>query len=277
MKLKVEDIERDSDVQPRAYMDGNVTDDYAQMMKEGVKFPPVVVFYDDKTYWLACGFHRVHAAEIADIEEIEADVRKGTKRDAMLYAVGTNATHGLRRTNADKRRAVETLLRDGEWSQWSDAIIAKACKVSRSLVTTIIGQKTNDPRPDKVKYRDRWGNEGERDVSKNRKPKPPIVLPGVEAKRRAYEEALAEEDLEGTVREKERYLASSLDRLALDANRPLYDDASDIRPILRAFERELSALVKSLADKHGLGLVYGVANHGDFGRVVVVNIKAGRE
>ena len=33
-----------------------------------------------------------------------------------LHSVGANATHGLRRSNADKRRAVVLLLEDEEWS-----------------------------------------------------------------------------------------------------------------------------------------------------------------
>ena len=35
--------------------------------------------------------------------------------------------HGLRRSNADKRRAVLTLLNNEEWAKWSAREIAKAC------------------------------------------------------------------------------------------------------------------------------------------------------
>jgi DNA N-6-adenine-methyltransferase (Dam) len=69
--------------------------------------------------------------------------------------LGTNATHGLRRTNADKRRAVETLLRDEEWSKWSNREIARKCFVSSDLVDRIrkdlysslpdSGSEHNDP------------------------------------------------------------------------------------------------------------------------------------
>lgn len=69
--------------------------------------------------------------------DIAAEVRQGTRRDAILYSVGANATHGLRRTNADKRRAVETLLRDEEWSQWSNREIARQCGVSLNLVNSM--------------------------------------------------------------------------------------------------------------------------------------------
>ena len=39
--------------------------------------------------------------------EIAADVRQGTRRDALLFAAGANSSHGLSRTTADKRRAIE--------------------------------------------------------------------------------------------------------------------------------------------------------------------------
>jgi hypothetical protein len=55
----------------------------------------------------------------------------------MLYAAGANAAHGLRRTSFDKRRAVETLLKDKEWGQWSDREISRRCHVSDHFVTKI--------------------------------------------------------------------------------------------------------------------------------------------
>src|SRR5581483_4742153 len=111
--------------------------DYAQDMIQDVLFPPITIFYDGADYWLADGFHRYHAAKQICREAIEADVRQGTRRDAVLYSVGANATHGLRRTNADKRRAVETLLRDEEWTGWSDREIARQCGVSNRFVSNL--------------------------------------------------------------------------------------------------------------------------------------------
>ena len=44
---------------------------------------------------------------------------------------------GLRRTQADKRRAVERLLKDTDWSRWSDRKIAEVAKVDHKTVGTI--------------------------------------------------------------------------------------------------------------------------------------------
>lgn len=107
------------------------------MFREGISFPPVTVYYDGEFYWLADGFHRVQAAAVAGIESIAADIRRGTRRDAVIHSVGANACHGLRRTNAGKQRAVETLLQDEEWGQWSDNAIAKACGVIQPFVGKI--------------------------------------------------------------------------------------------------------------------------------------------
>ena len=111
--------------------------DYAEAMTEGKTFPPIIVFTDGDTYWLADGFQRVRAAEDVGYVEIEAEVHPGTVRDAMLFACGANATHGERRTNQDKRKSVCTLLDDTEWSQWSDNRIAGICGVSQPFVSEV--------------------------------------------------------------------------------------------------------------------------------------------
>lgn len=134
MKLALNIIRRDGGTQSRVLLNDEVVGDYAEAMREGVAFPPVVIFFDGTDYWLADGFHRVEAASVAELGEVEADVRQGTRRDAVLFACGANAVHGLRRTNADKRRAVETLLRDEEWAAWSNVKIAKACGVATNTV-----------------------------------------------------------------------------------------------------------------------------------------------
>src|SRR5262245_64572310 len=106
----------DGDVQPRATMSTQWIHDYAGLYRDGQGLPPVTVFQDGDDYWLADGFHRVMAAREAGLTEIPADVREGTKRDAIWYACGSNL-HGKTRTNEDKRRAVTRILEDAEWSK----------------------------------------------------------------------------------------------------------------------------------------------------------------
>ena len=77
------------------------------------------------------------AALKAGLTEIAAIVKQGTRRDAVLHSVGANAKHGLRRTNADKRRAVMRLLEDEEWSGWSDRQIARSTSTSNTFVSKL--------------------------------------------------------------------------------------------------------------------------------------------
>lgn len=138
--VRIATIRTDGGTQSRAGLNEATVDEYAEAIEAGAKFPPMVVFYDGEHNWLADGFHR-HAGYVkAGVEMVGADVRQGTVRDAILYSVGANATHGLPRTNADKRRAVETLLRDEEWSARSDNWIAKQCCVSQPFVGKLRSQ-----------------------------------------------------------------------------------------------------------------------------------------
>ena len=137
MKIKISEIRLDGGTQSRDELDNTVINEYCEAMKEGAEFPPVVVFHDEKDYWLSDGFHRVYAATNAKFTEIEADVRKGTVRDAKLFSMSANAKHGKRRTNADKRRAVLMALEDEEWREFSDNEIAKMCDVSQPFVSKV--------------------------------------------------------------------------------------------------------------------------------------------
>jgi hypothetical protein len=139
-QLKVSQIELDYAIQPRAQLNMIVIGEYAEAMRSGANFPPVTVFLDAKGhYWLADGFHRIEAARMNGdgLAAVEADVHQGDRRDAILHACGANAEHGLRRTNADKRRAVETLLKDDEWGVWSNAEIARRCAVDEKTVRNL--------------------------------------------------------------------------------------------------------------------------------------------
>lgn len=135
--LAVKDITADANIQPRANgLHGPTVDEYAAEMEAGTEFPPLVIYRDSTTgtQWLSQGFHRLAAAIKAKLAKIACEVRKGTRRDAMIDAAGSNR-HGLKRTNADKRRAVEMLLT--EFPDWSNRRIEEAVGVSDSLVSDV--------------------------------------------------------------------------------------------------------------------------------------------
>jgi DNA modification methylase len=130
-------IRRDGGTQARVDIDVLVVDEYAEAMKTGAKFPPVIVFDDGRALWLADGFHCVLAAEQARLPSILAEVRPGTREDAQWFAIGANQTHGVRRTNADKRRAVLLALKHPSGRKLSIRQIAEHCGVAASFVKVV--------------------------------------------------------------------------------------------------------------------------------------------
>lgn len=155
--IKLSDIVIDAGTQQREKINDEIVAEYAEAMKCGSQFPAVTVFYNSIGYYLADGFHRYFACKSTGIDELIADVHEGTKRDAILFSAGVNGTHGIRLTNADKRKSVFILLNDDEWSQWSNRDIAKHCKVGHSFVDKLrkemtvevptVGKKSPKPAP----------------------------------------------------------------------------------------------------------------------------------
>lgn len=139
--LLIRQIRRDGGTQARIGLHEDTVQEYADLMRDKVwdfqsRQRPIVL-YDGEAFWLADGFHRIEAAQRAQLSDFPVEVLRGTKRDAVLRAAGANSQHGLRRTNADKRRAVELLLRDDEWRQWSDRKIADTCAVDHKTVADV--------------------------------------------------------------------------------------------------------------------------------------------
>lgn len=140
--LELKQIVIDDDIQPRTKIDQATAEEYAQEMREGrwewKRHPLPVVFVDEHgVHRLAAGFHRMEGCKLAFKRTMPVEIRPGGKRDAILYAAGTNSDHGLRRSNTDKRRAILKLLNDPEWTKWSDREIARHCMVHNDTVSSI--------------------------------------------------------------------------------------------------------------------------------------------
>ena len=135
MKLRLDRIRLDVSVQVRAHIDQNTVEEYAAAMLRGDHFPPVIVFQDGGEFILADGWHRVKAARLAKLKHILAEIRQGSRQDALRFALGANHKHGLRRTNGDKRRAVEIALT--EFGKLSDRLLAEMCGVSHTFATNM--------------------------------------------------------------------------------------------------------------------------------------------
>lgn len=165
-------VKVDGGTQMRAKLDGDIVTEYADTMRRGVEFPPVELVYDGSDYWVWDGFHRrrAHLEAFGSSEPIRAYVTPGTRRDAVLMAAGANADHGLRRTQADKARAVDALLGDDEWGQWSDREIARRCSVSHVFVgkrrKVLVKAEAIEPVAER-KFVDKHGNESTMKAAKD--------------------------------------------------------------------------------------------------------------
>lgn len=177
-EIQLSAIRTDGGTQMRAELNRDVFMDYRDKWLAGEKFPDVVLFHDGSAHWLADGFHRFYGAREAKLKTIPADVRQGTVRDAILFAVAANQQHGLRRTNADKRRAVEALLNDEEWVLWSDVRVSELAGVSDALVRDVRKQlresRSSSPAA-KAAGQPRTGKDGKK--RKPRRPAKPKQLP----------------------------------------------------------------------------------------------------
>lgn len=152
--LNINALVLDQKLQSRTEINEETIEEYCHDMRAGADFPPVLVYFDGVHYYLTDGYHRYHANKKAERASILCEVVNGTFRDAVLRATGVNDKHGMRRTVADKRKAVMTLLDDFEWSMWSNAEIARRCGVSAPFVASL----RDSGGPAEVKYKTPAGN-----------------------------------------------------------------------------------------------------------------------
>lgn len=130
--LSLDSINIYGGTQARVSTNDDAIASYADEMSQGAVFPPITVYYDGATHWLADGFHRYLAVKRNGGESILAEVHAGGRTDALRHALGANVTNGVYRNNADKRNAVEIALE--EWPDLANPALAEICRVSPELV-----------------------------------------------------------------------------------------------------------------------------------------------
>jgi len=170
-EINISDIRIDGGTQIRKELNLDKVNEYAQQMDDGVEFPPITVFFDGSSTWLAEGFHRLSSERQRGSTTIKANVINGTIEDATLFALGSNK-HGLNMSAEDYRRSIEIMLKHPKWSTWSNAQIAKHIGVSAMTVGRV--KKEREPLSTKVMktYVDKHGNESTMDTTKiGKKPK----------------------------------------------------------------------------------------------------------
>jgi uncharacterized ParB-like nuclease family protein len=130
--VRIADLVLDPAVHVRAKTDQKRVEQYSIAYVAGDPLPAVDVFFDGTAYYVANGYHRVPARKKAGFDEILCNIRKGGKREAILFALGQD--RNLPRSNADKVKAATQLLNDPEWRAWSDAVIGRLCDVTPQFI-----------------------------------------------------------------------------------------------------------------------------------------------
>ena len=119
--IALDQLRMDGGTQSRAGTDAEVVVEYRHIYQDGgvEAMPPVHAIHDGINYWLWDGFHRAKAAS-GLLDALYVIVEPGTQEDARWRSYSANRTHGLRRTSADKARAVQAALRHPNAQSMSD-------------------------------------------------------------------------------------------------------------------------------------------------------------
>ena len=135
--LSIDLIRTDCETQMRVAKSESAISEYAEALGRGCVFPAVTVFSDGKEYWLADGFHRYESHKKCGLDSILCEIREGTLNDARKFACEANASHGLPRTNEDKRNAIKNYFKVPGMELLSNSEVAKNLNVSHHLVRSI--------------------------------------------------------------------------------------------------------------------------------------------
>lgn len=132
--LRLDEITKDPVTQARVQTDQSIVDEYAEVLSAGGTLPPIDVMFDDVDYYIFDGWHRFLAHLKKGALEIKCNVYCGTREEAQWRAFAANKSHGLRRSNADKAKAVKLALQHPKGVQMSDSAIAVHVGVSPPTV-----------------------------------------------------------------------------------------------------------------------------------------------
>lgn len=256
-KLNILNIRTDGGTQPRLELDQAMVKDYAEKMRDGIVFPPIIVFHDGSEYWLADGFHRYFATKSNALTTIEAEVKQGTLRDAMLFAWSANNRHGKPPKPEDIRAIIRKMFEDEEWSKWSNVQIAKQLEVSVSTVQRLrvaYQEEHKEQKKTTVTYVDKHGNTTTMETSsikkKTKKTERPTTKPDLTTEPSEMEQKVKElADTVNTLAEENTLLKDKIALGQWDASEIEKIDAEetikDLRKQIKVLEIENKSLRES--------------------------------
>lgn len=133
MRIAIRDLIIDPSVDIRERIDEAVVQEYMEVFE---RLPQVVVFETPEGFLLSDGFHRTSAAQRLGHTDIEAEVKKGTRNDALEYAAYANAVTGLKLTPEERRVGIRRLFTFH--NDWPHQRIADLMGCSRHSVDDVV-------------------------------------------------------------------------------------------------------------------------------------------
>lgn len=239
-KLNLDVIRIDGDTQPREELDQDMVAEYAELMRDGIKFPPVIVFFDGSNYWLVDGFHRYFATKSNGFVSIEAEVKEGTQRDAQLQSMTANSKqHGKPATAKDKRRSIIRMLKDAEWSKWSNTKIAEWIGVSHVTVGRL-KISLGEEKKEETKYINKHGKEATMktgNIGGKPKANPVVTPPPPELEYDPTEDEIKE--LGHTIKAQEEEITKLKDALAVGSWDATDFEKKDAEQVIKELREEI--------------------------------------
>jgi hypothetical protein len=140
LEVPIREVIADPRCQSRTGIEPALVHEYAQALRDGAELPPLSVIKTDAGYYLYDGFHRLQAYRAAGKSVVPVNATPGDLWDAIERSCAVNATHGKRRTPADTKRAVETILKvmQHRGVKWTQGEIADKCAITQQRVSQML-------------------------------------------------------------------------------------------------------------------------------------------
>jgi len=150
MKLKlvsVKTLKVREDTYPRSTVDWRTVLQYAEAMRAGAKFPPIVVAPIEGAMTVVDGVHRQKAMRKLKVATAQAEVLPAMSvADALLEATRLNAKHGKPLTFTDRLDVYRRLTEHGfTQSQVGEVLQARAKEIRRLAASRVAYAATGEP------------------------------------------------------------------------------------------------------------------------------------
>ena len=156
MKLKLDKITRDDDIYPRTQLSQKTIENYAEALKAGAQFPPILVQRikensTEKTISLD-GFHRLEAHKKAEMDGIEAEYWKAEVLNKMewleelrIKSAQCNLSHGDRLREGDLQFQLLRIVQARSVDKLVGIIHELAQRVAKTdgYISQLIGAEVN--------------------------------------------------------------------------------------------------------------------------------------